>query len=164
RRIEEAPRAGASCPGSPGEGIDVGRGADAGPPHSAMGRPHAAVSRFRPAPHAPRSAHGGDSSRSGNDRTCGTDSARKPRSRRQPRRRPAVEPPPPVARSIAPPFTIREGNSGSRRDCMSNVADASPPRGWWRVPLELKVLVGLLVIVGGSFVFLELGEAVRDGT
>lgn len=47
---------------------------------------------------------------------------------------------------------------------MSNGSDASPARAWWRVPLELKVLLGLLVIVGGSFVFLELGEAVRNGT
>lgn len=43
----------------------------------------------------------------------------------------------------------------------------SPKPSLWRrfrLPLELKVLLALLVIVGGTWGFLELGEAVQKGT
>lgn len=44
--------------------------------------------------------------------------------------------------------------------------EAPKPSLWHRIrlPLELKVLLALLVIIGGSWAFLELGEAVRAGT
>lgn len=47
---------------------------------------------------------------------------------------------------------------------MTTEPHKSSLRHRFRLPLELKVLLGLLVIIGGTWVFLELGEAVQKGT
>jgi len=61
-------------------------------------------------------------------------------------------------------FQAERIRSRLSRNAMPTVPPQPATRKWWHVPIELRVLFPLLIIVGGTFLFLLLGDAVSEGT